>query len=173
MSELTRGLMACAVVLAAVQLTHAERPASLDDLQGTWAIVSIKDMKTGEVDEIGKRRTIWLQLTKHHWTYIWMDLDRQVITPAELQKLAPEIRVRTNYAKIWDAEHRPRFWASGGTYRLEGNKFVYTDLVSIEPHMINHKGIEIIASVDGTTYVRHSVDERGVIVRESIFRRLD
>jgi hypothetical protein len=174
MRHLTRAVLACAVLLtSAGHVTRAQPTVSLDDLQGTWAIVSIKDVKTGQVDEIGKRRTIWLQLTRSHWTYIWMDLDREVITPAELEKLAPEVRTRKNYAKIWDADHKPRFWGAGGSYRLEGNRFVYTDVVSIEPHMINHKGVEIVASVDRQTYVRHSIDDHGVVVRESIFKRLD
>jgi hypothetical protein len=143
------------------------------DLQGTWQLVSVRDMKTGTLDQVEKSRTLWLQVTKSHWTYVWADLDRKVLKPEELARLAPEQRRAENYSKIWDAFDRPRFWGAGGGYTIEGNRFVYTGKVSIEPHMMQHGGVEIIAKLDRDTYVRHSVDKTGTVVRESIFRRLD
>lgn len=143
------------------------------DLQGTWQLVSVRDLKTGAIDQVEKRQTLWLQVTKSHWTYVWANLDRTVITPEELAKLAPEQRKAENYSKIWDTSDRPRFWGAGGGYTIEGNRFVYTGTISIEPHMMQHGGVEIIAELNRDSYVRHSVDKTGAIVRESIFRRLD
>jgi hypothetical protein len=164
-------ILAAAVIAAGLAATSEREAFDPEDLQGTWQIMSIKNLKTGEVDEIAKRRTIWFQVTKTHWTYIWMDLDRKVVTPEELAKLPEEARVKTNYTKIWNQEHEPRFWASGGTYKIEDGNFVYIDLLSIEPHMIDTDGVEKIVRLDDTTYVYHSRPRNGV-VSEYTHRRL-
>ena len=164
-----------AVFAGGEAISFVVNPPSIDprDLQGTWQIMSIKNLETGEVDEIAKRRTIWFQVTERHWTYIWMDLDRDVVKPKELAELSEDDQIKTNYTKIWNHENEPRFWASGGTYKVEDNKFVYTDLLSIEPHMIGHTGVEEIVRLDRTTYIYHAMpDEKGV-VRAYWHRRLD
>jgi hypothetical protein len=144
----------------------------VDDLIGTWELVSVKDLKTGAIDTVQTHERLWLQLTKSHWTYPWMDLDRKVITPEELIQFPHDRQVQENYAKVWDLDGRHRFWGAGGQYRLEGNRFVYTNDVSIEPYMLGRTGVEVIARVDATTYIRHSINQQGDIVRESIFRRI-
>ena len=164
--------LAATIVVLWLARTSAQPNFNPEDLQGTWQIMSIKNLKTGEVDEIAKRRTIWFQVTKSHWTYIWMDLDRKVIQPEELARLPKDTQTSTNYRKIWGEENQPRFWASGGSYKIEDNKFVYTDLLSIEPHMIDHGGVEEIVKLDRTTYIYHSVPRDGV-VSEYTHRRID
>jgi hypothetical protein len=163
-----------AICLLGVTLSpSAVHPAiRADDLVGTWELVSVKDLKTGVVDQVGTHQRLWLQLTKSHWTYLWMDLDRKVVTPEELQRLPPDRQVQENYTKVWDADGRHRFWGAGGKYRIEGNRFVYTNDVSIEPYMLTRTGVEVVARVDATTYVRHSVNQQGEVVRESVFRRI-
>ncbi len=165
-------LAATIVVASWLASTSAAPEINPEDLLGTWQIMSIKNLTTGEVDEIAKRRTIWFQVTKSHWTYIWMDLDRKVIQPQELAQLSNDARTTTNYSKIWNAENQPRFWASGGTYKIEDSNFVYTDLLSIEPHMIDNGGVEQIMKLDRTTYIYRAVPREGV-VREYTHRRLD
>ena len=61
---------------------NAQPSIRVEDLIGTWELVSVKDLKTGSVDEVEKHQRLWLQLTKSHWTYLWMDLDRKLITTA-------------------------------------------------------------------------------------------
>ena len=164
--------LAATIVVLWLAPTSAQPNFNPEDLQGTWQIMSIKNLKTGEVDEIAKRRTIWFQVTKSHWTYIWMDLDRKVIQPEELARLPKDTQTSTNYRKIWGEENQPRFWASGGSYKIEDNKFVYTDLLSIEPYMIDHGGVEEIVKLDRTTYIYRSVPRDGV-VSEYTHRRID
>src|SRR5438093_6252720 len=127
-----------ATALLALMAPAAAAPATIrvDDLVGTWELVSVKDVKTGTIDQVATHQRLWLQLTKSHWTYLWMDLDRQATTPEQLEQLPPDRRIQVNYAKIWDAAGRHRFWGAGGKYRIEGNRFVYTNDVSIEPYML-------------------------------------
>lgn len=162
------------LLLATLSVSAAPAPA-IDpaDLQGTWQLVSVRDLRTGEVDEVETHRRLWLHVTRRHWTYVWADLDRPVVSPEALARLTPEERRARNYDKIWDARDRPRFWGAGGGYTIDGNRFVYTGAISIEPHMMEHGGVEIIAKLDREVYVRHSIDAAGALVRESIFRRLD
>jgi len=162
-----------AFILAATLSPGGVQPAFRpEDLIGTWELVTVKDFKTGAVDDVLKHQRLWLQLTKSHWTYLWMDLDRKVIEPEDLSKLSPDDQVRENYSKIWYNEGRHRFWGAGGKYQIEGNKFVYTNDVSIEPYMLKRTGVEVIAKVDATTYVRQSINPQGELVRESVFRRI-
>lgn len=142
------------------------------EMPGTWAVVAIRNVATGEVDSISTRRTMWLMVTSSHWTYVWMDHGRPVITADSLAKLTPEARQRVNYAKIWDERDQPRFWASGGQYRLVGNRFVIARAMSIEPAQEAVRSYDEIVQLDRTLYVYRTTDRAGV-VREWVHRRLD
>jgi hypothetical protein len=164
--------LSIALLAVAVSARSSQPAIRADDLVGTWQLVSIKDLTTGKIDDVGTHQLLWLQLTKSHWTYLWMDLDRATIEPEQLDRLPPDRRVRENYTKIWDDEGRHRFWGAGGKYRLDGNRFVYTNDISIEPYMLTRTGVEIIAQLTSTTYVRHSINQKGEVVKESVFRKI-
>src|SRR5258705_13510076 len=89
---------------------------------GTWQIMTVKNLKTGEVDSIFKRRTLWTQYTSRNWTYVYMDTGRVGRSQAELAKLPPAARRTENYNKVWNAAGQWRFWGSGGTYWLDGDR---------------------------------------------------
>ena len=80
------------------------------------------------------------------------------------------MRASTTSRRSWRSP--ARFWASGGTYIIEDGNFVYIDLLSIEPHMIDTDGVEKIVRLDETTYVYHSRPRNGV-VNEYTHRRID
>src|SRR6185295_2224672 len=66
-----------------------------------------------------------------------------------------------------------RFWGSGGTYWLDGNRMLYTNLVSIEPYQLQLGGVEHIQYINDTAYVYHSVPDKDGVVHEYTHRRLD
>ena len=155
-------------------LPHAATAQTIDpgEIRGTWTVVAIRNLATGEVDSIGARRTIWLMVTSSHWTYVWMDHGRAVTTADSLAALSPEERRRVNYAKIWDERDQPRFWASGGEYRITGNRFVIARAMSIEPVQESVRSHDEIVQLDRAWYVYRTTDRAGV-VREWVHRRLD
>jgi hypothetical protein len=164
--------------------SDAQRPAGTidhDKLTGTWQIMTSKNLKTGEVDSTFKRRLLWTQYTRSHWTYIYADSGRSEPAAAEFAKMTPDARRKANYAKMFTttapaggATGGWRFWSSGGNYWLDGNTFYYTNLLSIEPSQVEFGGIEQIISVNDSAYVYHSVPRDSTQpVREVTHRRLD
>src|SRR5215472_7564950 len=119
---------------------------------GTWQIMTVKNLKTGEVDSIFQRRTLWTQYTSKMWTYVYMDTGRVGRRPAELARLSSDARWRENYEKMWDGAGQWRFWGSGGTYWLDGDRMFYTNLISIEPYQLQLGGIEKVLYVNDTAY---------------------
>ena len=141
-------------------------------MPGTWTVVAIRNLATGEVDSISTRRTMWLMVTSSHWTYVWMDHGRPVTTIDSMAALAPAARRDVHYAKIWDERDQPRFWASGGEYHIIGNRFVIARAMSIEPVQESVQSYDEIVQLDRTWYVYRTTDRAGV-VREWVHRRLD
>ena len=144
------------------------------DLRGNWQITSTRNLATGEVDEVWQHRTAWFHVTDTHWTYVWMKKGRPVVTPGELGRMAPEQRVTTRYAQIWDDRHEPVFWASGGTYSIVDSMFVVGPRVlSIEPFWIGVEGEEPITRLDREAYVYLSPPRADGTVIETTHRRID
>ena len=142
-------------------------------LQGTWQIMTVTNLATGEVDSTANRRTVWTQYTGSHWTYVWMGGERVGSTPAEFAPLSPREKSAENRAKMWDAEGQWRFWGSGGTYWLDGNRMYYTNVISIEPWQVQLGGVEKVLYVNDTAYVYHTVPRGDEPVREFYHRRID
>ena len=151
----------------------ADSPSTHTMLQGVWQLMTIENLETGEVDRIGDRRTIWTQYTDSFWTYVWMDPGREGSTPADFAQLTADEQYRENRAKQWDESEQWRFWGSGGTYELDGNRMDYTNVVSIEPYQVQMGGVEEILYVNDTAYAYHSVPRDGQPVRKFTHRRLD
>lgn len=157
-------------------------PSSADLLKGMWQIMSVRNLSTGEVDNIAQRQTIWYQLSDSTWTYIVTDKDRRNTTPAELAALSPAERMRRNYEKIWDPAVRStaqsatggtRYWASAGKYHVAGDTLKIWRSLSIEPGMVGYYSNEFIVRVDRDTYVYRSAPDAQGVVHEYVHRRLD
>ena len=143
-------------------------------LIGNWQVMSQKNLKTGAVENVAINRANWFHVTENHWTYLWMTKDRKNVIPADLAKLPTEQQVRERYAKIWDEQDRPVFWASGGTYKVQDGKFVVDPRVmSIEPWMVGVTGIEPIVTLDRHTYVYQSPPAKDGTITETTHRRID
>src|SRR6478735_5416008 len=82
----------------------APNPQTIDraKLTGTWQIMTSKNLKTGEVDSIFKRRLLWTQYTGSHWTYIYADSGRAEPSAAEFAKLSAAGKRKANYAKMFN-----------------------------------------------------------------------
>ena len=170
------------LALLMLSCARAEPRAGIDHdkFMGTWQIMTVKNLKTGEVDSIFKRRLLWTQYTRSNWTYVYMDSGRSGPTRAEFGKLPLEARRKANYAKMWNQAGQPgaptagwRFWGSGGTYWLDGDTFYYTNLISIEPSQVQLGGVEHVIYVNDTAYAYHSLPDKDGVVREYTHRRLD
>jgi len=158
--------LACAVSREAPSVDHQK-------FMGTWQIMTVKNLKTGEVDSISKRRTLWTQYTARTWTYVYLDTGRVGRKPADMARLSPEARWRENYSKMWDSAGQWRFWGSGGTYWFDGDRMFYTNLISIEPYQLQLGGVEKVLYVDDSAYAYQSTPDKDGVVREYTHRRLD
>src|SRR5687768_11109128 len=142
-------------LLLLLLLVPAETVAQVDaaKLRGTWQVVSVRNLRTGAVDTISKRRLVLTRYTDRYWTYTYMDLVRPTVTPDEFRKLTGAERVRADYGTVWDDAGVMRYWAAGGNYWLVGADRHYTNLVSIEPYQIHLGNVETVVQVDDDTYI--------------------
>jgi hypothetical protein len=153
---------------------HAQ-PAAIQPkyLPGLWQVIAEKNLQTGEVDSVAKHRTVWFMVTPHRWIYFWVDRGRPVTTAAQLAGLAPDERRRVNYAKIYDSTGANRVWGSAGSYTVQGDRFVYDQVMSIEPAQDAMHSFDKLVSLDSTTYAYDNApDRKGVVVR-TIYRRVE
>src|SRR5215510_8054357 len=120
MSRLIFAVVALTVVLGCAASPAKDGSFDPRALQGTWQIMTVKDLKTGAVDSIFKRRTVWTQYTAKNWTYVYMDTGRVGSKPADFAKLSAAAKLKENSAKMWNDAGQWRFWGSGGTYWLDG-----------------------------------------------------
>ena len=86
--------------------------------------------------------------------------------------MSPEERRRTNYAKIYNAQDQNVFWASGGEYHIEGDRFVIARATSIEPFQQSMKSYDQIVQLDSTTYIDQEGPDRQGVIRQ-IYRPPD
>jgi len=127
-----------ALTLTAVNFATAQVVVKVEDLIGTWELVSTKDLKTGTAVygiEDASTGIQWLQFTRSHYMVIGMTRDRSVISLTDFEKLSPEEKVKTNYARVWNEKNQQRFGANGGTYSVEG------DTIHEKPTMALYTGL--------------------------------
>jgi hypothetical protein len=183
----TTGILAVAVVIAGGAIRAAAvKPAARSTatlsqqpkiqprfITGTWQVVARKNMTTGEVDSVPKNRTEWMMVSPTHWTYVWMELGRTVTTPAELAAMAEEQRRQANYAKIYNDKDQNVFWASGGEYHIQGDRFVVARDMSIEPYWVSVRSYDQIVYLDSTTYIYHDGPNKQGVITQVIHHRID
>src|SRR5438093_6232544 len=112
-----------ALTLIAVNFATAQVVVKVEDLIGTWELVSTKDLKTGAAVygiEDASTGIAWMLLTRSHYMFVAMERGRSVTNPADFAKLSPEEKVKTNYARVWNEENQQIFAATGGTDTVEG-----------------------------------------------------
>ena len=108
-----------ALPLTGATLATAQVTVTVEDLIGTWELVSTKDLQTAAaVYGMNDASTgiQWMQFTRSHWMDVAMARGRNIINPADFAKLSPEEKVKTNYARIWNEKNEQIFGARAGTY---------------------------------------------------------
>jgi hypothetical protein len=163
----------CLAVSLMVSLPLAGQQApNAADLAGTWELVTIKDMKTGKTTR--NEGTAWMQLTKSHWTVLATDPGRKVMSNAEFDKLSPEAKVKTNYARVWNEKNDQVFAARGGTYSLVGDRLHQRATMAIYTNIIGVDRVLRISRLDRTTLVAQTEypDDPDTHV-EFTYRRID
>ena len=145
-----------ALTLTAVNFATAQVVVKVEDLIGTWELVSTKDLKTGTAVygiEDASTGIQWLQFTRSHYMLIGMTRDRSVISPADFAKLSPEEKVKTNYARIWNEKNAQIFVARGGTYTVEGDKIHQKPMMALDTAIIGVDDVLKVIRLDKSTMV--------------------
>jgi hypothetical protein len=145
-----------ALTLTAVNCATAQVVVQVEDLIGTWELVSTKDLKTGAAVygiEDASTGMQWLQLTRSHYMLIGMTRDRSVISPADFAKLSPEEKVKTNYARVWNEKNEQLFGANGGTYSVEGDTIHEKPTMALYTGLIGTDRVLKLTRLDKSTMV--------------------
>ena len=151
-----RAAVLLALTLTAVNFATAQVVVKVEDLIGTWELVSTKDLKTGAAVygiEDASTGMQWLQFTRSHYMLIGMTRDRSVISPADFAKLSPEEKVKTNYARVWNEKNQQRFGANGGTYSVEGDTIHEKPTMALYTGLIGADRVLKITRLDKSTMV--------------------
>src|SRR6266702_4730682 len=80
-----------ALTLTAVNFATAQVVVKVEDLVGTWELVSTKDLKTGAAVygiEDASTGIQWMQFTRSHYMFVAMERGRSVTNPADFAKLS-------------------------------------------------------------------------------------
>src|SRR5262245_42328645 len=163
--------LACAVLLSQMGALSGQAVPNAQDLVGTWELVSYKNLKTGAVTR--NAGTAWMQFSRSHWTVIDMDAGRKVTTNAEFDKLTPEAKIKTNYARIWNDKNEQVFAARGGTYTLVGDKLHHPAVVAIYTNLIGVDRVLKIVRLDKTSLIAQTEYPDDPSTDELTFRRID
>ena len=121
------------------------------DLVGTWQLVSYKDLKTGKATP--NTDPAWMQFTRSHWTVVEMEAGRKVTSRADFDKLSPDAKMKTNYARVWNDKGEQIFAARGGTYTLTGDELHHPATMALYNHIIGVDRVLKITHLDKTALV--------------------
>jgi hypothetical protein len=180
---MTNARWSIAAVLLTLTLTGATVATAqvvvrVEDLIGTWELVSTKDLQTGAAVygiEDASTGIQWMQFTRSHYMFIAMERGRSVMTSADFAKLSPEEKVKTNYARVWNEKNGQMFAANGGTYTVEGDTIHQKPTIALSTAIIGaDRGLKI-THLDTSTLVAQvaSPPINPTTTREVTFRRLD
>ena len=176
-----RGFIAAvllALILTAVNFATAQVVVKVEDLIGTWELVSTKDMKTGAAVygiEDASTGMQWLQLTRAHYMLIGMTRDRSVISPADFAKLSPEEKIKTNYERVWNEKNEQLFGANGGRYSVEGDTIHEKPMMALYTGFIGTDRLLKITRLDKSTIVGQLAwpPVNPTTTRELTYRRIE
>jgi hypothetical protein len=177
-----RGLIAAvllALTLTAVNCATAQVVVKVEDLIGTWELVSAKDLKTGAdvpgLDGVSTGMQQWLQFTRAHYMLIAMDRGRSVMSSADFAKLSPEEKVKTNYAGVWNEKNEQLFGANGGTYRVEGDTIHEKAMMALYTGFIGTDRVLKLTRLDTSTMVAQLAwpPVNPTTTRELTYRRIE
>ena len=168
----TRRIMAvsCAALFATPMLLAAQKAPKAADLRGTWQLVSIKNLKTGEVTP--RDGTEWLQLTKSHFTVVGMDSGRPTVSQAKYDSLSGADKNKADHDRVFKDNGDQVFVARGGTWKLVGNELHGTPVMAIYAPIIGTDQVLKIVRLDKENLVAQGTRPSGTTY-EVTYRRLD
>jgi hypothetical protein len=167
-----------AITLTGAALATAQVVVKVEDLIGTWELVSTKDLKTGAAVygiEDASTGIQWMLFTRSHYMFIAMERGRSVSNPADFAKLSPEEKVKTNYARVWNEKNQQIFAANGGTYTVEGDTIHQKLMIALYTSVIGADRILKITHLDKSTMVAQvaAPPVNPTTTREVTFRRIE
>ena len=145
-----------ALPLTGATLATAQVTVTVEDLIGTWELVSTKDLQTAAaVYGMNDASTgiQWMQFTRSHWMDVAMARGRNIINPADFAKLSPEEKVKTNYARIWNEKNEQIFGARAGTYNVEGDKIHQKPTMALQTAVIGVDRVLKVTRLDKSTMI--------------------
>ena len=174
-----------ALPLTGATLATAQVTVTVEDLIGTWELVSTKDLQTAAaVYGMNDASTgiQWMQFTRSHWMDVAMARGRNIINPADFAKLSPEEKVKTNYARIWNEKNEQIFGARSGTYYVEGNKIHQTPTMALQTAVIGVDRVLKVTRLDKSTMIAEiefpalnpaTIALNPTTIRELTYRRIE
>src|SRR5215831_9767527 len=166
------------LTLTGANVAPAQGGVQVEDLIGTWELVSTKDLNTGAAVygiEDASTGIQWMLLTRSHYMFIAMERGRSVTNPADFAKLSPEEQIKTNYARVWNEKNQQIFAANGGTYTVEGDTIHQKFTIALSTSTIGADRFLKITHLDKSTLVAQvpAPPINPTTTREVTFRRLD
>ena len=162
----------CAALFAIPILLGAQKTPKAEDLQGTWQLVVIKNLKTGAVTQ--RNGTEWMQFTKSHFTAVGMDDGRPVVSPAKYDSLSAADKTHADYARVFKDNGDQVFVARGGKWRLAGNVLHETPVMAIYAPIIGvDQALKIVRLDNRNLVVQNATRPRSTDAYELMYRRID
>jgi hypothetical protein len=167
-----------ALTLTGATLAPAQVVVKVEDLIGTWELVSTKDLKTGAAIygiEDASTGIQWLQFTRSHYMLIGMTRGRSVTNPADFAKLSLEEKAKINYARVWNEKDEQLFGANGGTYSVEDDTIHEKPMMALYTGLIGTDRVLKIARLDKSTMVAQLAwpPVNPITTRELTYRRIE
>jgi hypothetical protein len=141
-------------------------------MQGVWQLMSVRNMATGQVNEIARTQTIWMHATDSIFTYVWQNKERPVVAPDSLSKLSPDARAAANRAMFADDAGNLRFGGVAGVYRISHDSLFLHRIIAIDPALNGTIGSDQLARLDRDWYIIRSKGPDGAL-RELSYRRIE
>src|SRR5215471_9565187 len=166
------------ILLTGINFAAAQVVVKVEDLLGTWEVVSTKDLKTGAAVygiEDASTGVQWMLLTRSHYMFIAMERGRSVTNSADFAKLSPEEKIKTNYARVWNEKNQQIFVANGGTYTVEGDTIHQKFTIALSTSVIGVDRVLKITHLDKSTMVAQvpAPPKNPTTTREVTYRRIE
>jgi hypothetical protein len=173
---MTRSHWSKAVSFAALFSTPllliAQKSPKAEDLQGTWQLVTIKNVKTGEVTQ--RNGIEWMQFTKSRFTVVGMDNGRPSVSAAKYDSLSAADKIAADHARVFKDNGDQVFFARGGTWRLSGNALHETPVMAIYAPIIGvDLALKIVRLDNRNLVVEATPRARATDLYQLTYRRID
>jgi hypothetical protein len=163
--------VSCAALFAVPTLLGAQKTPKSEDLPGTWQLVTIRNLKTGEVTQ--RNGTEWMQFTKSRFTVVGMNNGRPGVSPAKYDSLSAAEKVNADYSRVFNDKGNQVFVARGGTWRLAGSVLHETPVMAIYAPIIGVDQALKISRLDNRNLVIQSGRPGSTDSYELSYRRID